>query len=52
MAEQVSMLSEAAKPPDNRTTADAGIPLLLHIERPWPRAAECGHSAISHSDNW
>ena len=28
-----------------RTTADAGIPLLLHIEPPWPRAAECGRWA-------
>ena len=26
-----------------RTTADAGIPLLLHVGHPWSRAAECGH---------
>ena len=24
-----------------RTTANAGIPLLFHIEHRWPRAAEC-----------
>jgi hypothetical protein len=29
-----------------RTTADAGIPFLLHIEHPWPRAAECGRWAV------
>ena len=27
-----------------RTTADAGIPLLLHAVSPWPRTAECGRS--------
>jgi hypothetical protein len=26
--------------PNYRTAADAGIPLLLHVERPRPRAAE------------
>jgi hypothetical protein len=25
-----------------RTTADAGMTLLLLIAHPWPRAAECG----------
>jgi hypothetical protein len=27
------------------TTADAGIPILFHTERPWLRVAECGRSA-------
>lgn len=31
--------------PNNRTPADAGIAFLLHIEHPWPRAAECGRYA-------
>jgi hypothetical protein len=29
-----------------RTTADAGIPLLLHAVNPCPRAAECGRWAL------
>jgi hypothetical protein len=29
-------------PSNYRTTADAGIPFLLHAARPQPRAAECG----------
>jgi len=51
MAEQVNTLSEVATP-TNRTTADAGIAVLLHIGRTWSHAAECGRSAISHSNNW
>jgi hypothetical protein len=27
---------------NERTTADAGIASLFHIECPWDRAAECG----------
>jgi hypothetical protein len=30
-----------------RTTADWGIPLLLHVGQPWSRAAECGRSVTA-----